>query len=172
MYFKFVKILVSTSEKISQFRCISSFLFAQLSVFLHVLLNNFLSRIGITMAIKEVHGVRTIFFFSFSFFFFFSGFTSLQISDIENLVVAPISKASARQRAGRAGRVRPGKCYRCLFYRNLLNTRVNHFLLTCMTRHVIYVTIADYFFLSCLDLWHSCHYKCTSQAFNQILHVD
>ncbi|KAK4589753.1 hypothetical protein RGQ29_020362 [Quercus rubra] len=34
------------------------------------------------------------------------------ISDIENLVVAPLSKASARQRAGRAGRVRPGKCYR------------------------------------------------------------
>ncbi|XP_061976985.1 probable pre-mRNA-splicing factor ATP-dependent RNA helicase DEAH9 isoform X3 [Populus nigra] len=37
---------------------------------------------------------------------------TLEISDIENLVVAPISKASARQRAGRAGRVRPGKCYR------------------------------------------------------------
>ncbi|XP_034213883.1 probable pre-mRNA-splicing factor ATP-dependent RNA helicase DEAH9 isoform X2 [Prunus dulcis] len=34
------------------------------------------------------------------------------ITDIENLVVAPISKASARQRTGRAGRVRPGKCYR------------------------------------------------------------
>uniref|UniRef100_A0A7C8ZDG4 RNA helicase n=2 Tax=Opuntia streptacantha TaxID=393608 RepID=A0A7C8ZDG4_OPUST len=34
------------------------------------------------------------------------------VSDIENLVVAPISKASARQRAGRAGRIRPGKCYR------------------------------------------------------------
>ncbi|EYU28048.1 hypothetical protein ABFS82_13G100000 [Erythranthe guttata] len=34
------------------------------------------------------------------------------MTDIENLVVAPISKASARQRAGRAGRVRPGKCYR------------------------------------------------------------
>ncbi|CAH9114224.1 unnamed protein product [Cuscuta epithymum] len=34
------------------------------------------------------------------------------ISDIENLIVAPISKASARQRAGRAGRVRPGKCFR------------------------------------------------------------
>ncbi|XP_021766037.1 probable pre-mRNA-splicing factor ATP-dependent RNA helicase DEAH9 [Chenopodium quinoa] len=34
------------------------------------------------------------------------------LSDIENLVVAPISKASARQRTGRAGRVRPGKCYR------------------------------------------------------------
>lgn len=37
---------------------------------------------------------------------------SCQIADIENLVVAPISKASARQRAGRAGRVRPGKCFR------------------------------------------------------------
>ncbi|TVU22850.1 hypothetical protein EJB05_32570 [Eragrostis curvula] len=34
------------------------------------------------------------------------------VSDIESLVVAPISKASARQRAGRAGRVRPGKCFR------------------------------------------------------------
>ncbi|GAU39588.1 hypothetical protein TSUD_384710 [Trifolium subterraneum] len=37
---------------------------------------------------------------------------TLEISDIENLVVAPISRASAKQRAGRAGRVRPGKCYR------------------------------------------------------------
>ncbi|KAM0841759.1 hypothetical protein ACQ4PT_058806 [Festuca glaucescens] len=34
------------------------------------------------------------------------------IADLESLVVAPISKASARQRAGRAGRVRPGKCFR------------------------------------------------------------
>ncbi|XP_062189991.1 probable pre-mRNA-splicing factor ATP-dependent RNA helicase DEAH9 [Phragmites australis] len=34
------------------------------------------------------------------------------ISDIESLVVVPISKASARQRAGRAGRMRPGKCFR------------------------------------------------------------
>ncbi|MFS8004217.1 putative RNA helicase [Helianthus anomalus] len=34
-----------------------------------------------------------------------------QITDIENLVVAPISKASARQRARRTGRIQPGKCY-------------------------------------------------------------
>ena len=27
-------------------------------------------------------------------------------------MVSPISKASAKQRAGRAGRTRPGKCYR------------------------------------------------------------
>lgn len=31
---------------------------------------------------------------------------------IESLVIAPVSKASAKQRAGRAGRVRSGKCYR------------------------------------------------------------
>lgn len=43
------------------------------------------------------------------------------ITDIENLVVAPISKASARQRAGRAGRVRPGKCYRLYTEEYFLN---------------------------------------------------
>lgn len=33
-------------------------------------------------------------------------------SGMESLVIVPISKASARQRAGRAGRVSPGKCFR------------------------------------------------------------
>ena len=31
---------------------------------------------------------------------------------MESLVVVPISRASANQRAGRAGRVGPGKCFR------------------------------------------------------------
>lgn len=31
---------------------------------------------------------------------------------VESLLVSPISKASAMQRAGRAGRTRPGKCFR------------------------------------------------------------
>jgi len=31
---------------------------------------------------------------------------------VESLLVSPISKASAKQRAGRAGRTKPGKCYR------------------------------------------------------------
>lgn len=31
---------------------------------------------------------------------------------VESLLVCPISKASAMQRAGRAGRTRPGKCFR------------------------------------------------------------
>ncbi|KYR01152.1 DEAD/DEAH box helicase [Tieghemostelium lacteum] len=33
-------------------------------------------------------------------------------SRVESLLVSPISKASAKQRAGRAGRTKPGKCYR------------------------------------------------------------
>ncbi len=31
---------------------------------------------------------------------------------VESLLVSPISKASAKQRAGRAGRTAPGKCFR------------------------------------------------------------
>ena len=31
---------------------------------------------------------------------------------VESLLVSPISKASAQQRAGRAGRTKPGKCFR------------------------------------------------------------
>jgi pre-mRNA-splicing factor ATP-dependent RNA helicase DHX15/PRP43 len=31
---------------------------------------------------------------------------------VESLLVGPISRASAKQRAGRAGRTRPGKCFR------------------------------------------------------------
>jgi hypothetical protein len=31
---------------------------------------------------------------------------------MESLLVAPVSKASAMQRAGRAGRTAPGKCFR------------------------------------------------------------
>jgi ATP-dependent RNA helicase DDX35 len=45
-----------------------------------------------------------------------SGYVKLRAFDprtgIESLTATPISKASAAQRAGRAGRTRPGKCYR------------------------------------------------------------
>ncbi|KAH6850950.1 P-loop containing nucleoside triphosphate hydrolase protein [Chaetomium sp. MPI-CAGE-AT-0009] len=45
-----------------------------------------------------------------------SGFVKLRAYDpktgIESLTATPISKASAAQRAGRAGRTRPGKCFR------------------------------------------------------------
>jgi pre-mRNA-splicing factor ATP-dependent RNA helicase DHX15/PRP43 len=44
------------------------------------------------------------------------GFSKQNLYDprirVESLLVSPISKASAQQRAGRAGRTRPGKCFR------------------------------------------------------------
>ena len=47
---------------------------------------------------------------------------------MDSLVVAPISQASARQRAGRAGRTGPGKCYRlyteAAFKNEMLSTSV------------------------------------------------
>ena len=45
---------------------------------------------------------------------------------VESLLVSPISRASARQRAGRAGRTQPGKCFRLYteksFYNDLQET--------------------------------------------------
>ncbi|KAI3940885.1 hypothetical protein MKW92_011611 [Papaver armeniacum] len=40
---------------------------------------------------------------------------------MESLLINPISKASANQRAGRSGRTGPGKCYRLYTYHNYLN---------------------------------------------------
>merc|ERR1712115_506054 len=44
------------------------------------------------------------------------GFSKQKVNNprirVESLLVSPISKASAAQRAGRAGRTRPGKCFR------------------------------------------------------------
>ncbi|KAH8988671.1 P-loop containing nucleoside triphosphate hydrolase protein [Lactarius hatsudake] len=39
---------------------------------------------------------------------------------VESLLVSPISKASAQQRAGRAGRTRPGKCFRLYTERDFM----------------------------------------------------
>ncbi|KAF9030957.1 P-loop containing nucleoside triphosphate hydrolase protein [Hymenopellis radicata] len=40
---------------------------------------------------------------------------------VESLLVAPISKASAQQRAGRAGRTQPGKCFRLYTEKDFMN---------------------------------------------------
>ncbi|KAK0435476.1 P-loop containing nucleoside triphosphate hydrolase protein, partial [Desarmillaria tabescens] len=40
---------------------------------------------------------------------------------VESLLVSPISKASAQQRAGRAGRTRPGKCFRLYTEKDFMN---------------------------------------------------
>ncbi|KAL7623981.1 hypothetical protein AAE478_005538 [Parahypoxylon ruwenzoriense] len=51
-----------------------------------------------------------------------SGFVKLRAFDprtgIENLTATPVSKAAASQRAGRAGRTKPGKCFRLYTEKN------------------------------------------------------
>ena len=53
---------------------------------------------------------------------------------VESLLVSPISRASANQRSGRAGRTRPGKCYRLYTeesYKNDLAESSHPEILTC-----------------------------------------
>ena len=52
------------------------------------------------------------FIFNFIIYFLFIIFRFDPICSNEQLIVVPISKASAAQRMGRAGRVKNGKCYR------------------------------------------------------------
>ena len=45
---------------------------------------------------------------------------------VDSLLVSPISKASAQQRAGRAGRTRPGKCFRLYTEKDFLKELEDH----------------------------------------------
>jgi pre-mRNA-splicing factor ATP-dependent RNA helicase DHX15/PRP43 len=45
---------------------------------------------------------------------------------VESLLVSPIAKSSARQRAGRAGRTRPGKCFRLYTEKDFLSELEEH----------------------------------------------
>lgn len=60
---------------------------------------------------------------------------------VESLLVSPISQASARQRAGRAGRTRPGKCFRLYteesFHRDLQETTYPEILRSKMSNVVL-----------------------------------
>ena len=60
---------------------------------------------------------------------------------VESLLVSPISRASARQRAGRAGRTRPGKCFRLYteqsFYEDLQETTYPEILRSKMSNAVL-----------------------------------
>ncbi len=46
-------------------------------------------------------------------------------SGFDRLIICPISRASAQQRAGRAGRIRAGKCYRLYSEKDFLNMQVD-----------------------------------------------
>jgi pre-mRNA-splicing factor ATP-dependent RNA helicase DHX15/PRP43 len=60
---------------------------------------------------------------------------------VESLLVSPISRASARQRAGRAGRTRPGKCFRLYteesFHNDLQETTYPEILRSKMSNTVL-----------------------------------
>merc|ERR1712193_409288 len=60
---------------------------------------------------------------------------------VESLLVAPISRASARQRAGRAGRTKPGKCFRLYteesFHKDLQETTYPEILRSKMSNVVL-----------------------------------
>lgn len=64
------------------------------------------------------------------------------ISGTESLNIVPVSKAQATQRAGRAGRVRPGKCFRLCTkedYESLKERSPPEILRTDLSRVVIYL---------------------------------
>ncbi len=60
---------------------------------------------------------------------------------VESLLVSPVSRASARQRSGRAGRTRPGKCFRLYteqsFYNDLQETTYPEILRSKMSNVVL-----------------------------------
>lgn len=62
---------------------------------------------------------------------------------VESLLVSPISKASCKQRCGRAGRTRPGKCYRLFtersFEKDLIENTYPEILRSNLSSVVLYL---------------------------------
>ena len=62
---------------------------------------------------------------------------------VESLLVSPISKASCKQRSGRAGRTRPGKCYRLFteksFEKDLIENTYPEILRSNLSSVVLYL---------------------------------
>ncbi|KAJ1508188.1 DEAH-box ATP-dependent RNA helicase prp43 [Coelomomyces lativittatus] len=59
---------------------------------------------------------------------------------VESLLVSPISQAAARQRSGRAGRTRPGKCFRLYTeqsYEQELTAQTHPEMLRCNLGHIV-----------------------------------
>lgn len=74
---------------------------------------------------------------------------------VESLLVSPISRASAQQRSGRAGRTRPGKCFRLYteqsFKEELLEQTYPEILRSKMSNTV------SLFFVWCVRVDELCH---------------
>lgn len=63
---------------------------------------------------------------------------------MESLIVVPISQVSSQQRAGRAGRTGPGKCYRLYSsdcYQNMMIETIPEILRTNLTNTVLYLKV-------------------------------
>lgn len=63
---------------------------------------------------------------------------------MESLVVVPISKVAAQQRAGRAGRTAPGECYRLYSrdcYGTMLDETVPEILRTNLANTLLYLKV-------------------------------
>lgn len=75
---------------------------------------------------------------------------------MDSLVVAPISQASAKQRAGRAGRTGPGKCYRlyteAAFKTEMLPLSVPEIQRTNLGMHACFIS------LTLLQIWLAARY--------------
>jgi pre-mRNA-splicing factor ATP-dependent RNA helicase DHX15/PRP43 len=86
---------------------------------------------------------------------------------VESLLVSPISRASARQRAGRAGRTRPGKCFRLYteksFHEDLQETTYPEILRSKMSNVVL--TLKK---LGIDDLVHLYVFLCGSRNLNDL----
>jgi HrpA-like RNA helicase len=67
-------------------------------------------------------------------------------SGIDALVTCPIAQSSANQRAGRAGRMQPGKCYRLMTEKTF--SKLDHYIVPEMKRTDITWAILQFDFLS------------------------
>ncbi|KAI9687728.1 MAG: DEAH-box ATP-dependent RNA helicase prp43 [Bathelium mastoideum] len=72
---------------------------------------------------------------------------------VESLLVSPISKASAQQRAGRAGRTRPGKCFR-LYTETAFNKELEENTHPEIQRTNLAATILELYKIGVQDLVH------------------
>ena len=100
-----------------------------------------------------------------------SGLVKLPYFDHETglnrLILGPISQASARQRAGRSGRVRPGKCYRLYteqYFSSMQKQTTPEILRTDVTPFILNLKALGVDNILCFDLMDAPSYESVSLA--------